>query len=93
MDSLNGNFFVYRGGGKRDQFRNIPLKEIRTDPSWLKDMITANCTEDLPCFLNATVFNRIVATFIDEDWLSPSLDVVDKTASILRTTYRKAFQN
>jgi len=66
-----------------DVFKNIPLDKIRTDPSWLKTEIMENRTEDLTCFLNVNVFNRIVANFIKEEWEPLCFDLLNDASKLL----------
>jgi hypothetical protein len=46
--------FIARKNSVFDALRQIPLDMIRTDPSWLKDKIAENRTDDLACFLNVS---------------------------------------
>ena len=51
----DGNqIFIARKNNIFDSLRKIPLGHIRTDPSWLKEKIADNRTDDLVCFLNVS---------------------------------------
>lgn len=69
-----------------DQFVKIPLSDIRKDPSWLKQEIEKNRTEDLLCFLNAEVFNAVIGNFIRDDWEPLCYDLLAKTVDLLVET-------
>lgn len=60
--------FIARKKNIFDSLKKVQLANIRTDPSWLKEKIADNRTDDLPCFLNVEIFKNIVEDFIEEDW-------------------------
>jgi hypothetical protein len=71
---------------KVDYFKKISLRNIRTDPSWLKFEIEKNRTQDLACFLNVDVFNSVVTKFIKEDWEPCCYDFLEKAVKLLEDT-------
>lgn len=75
--------YIARNNNTFDVLKKIPLNKIRTDPSWLKDRIAANRTDDLACFLNIDIFKNIVSDFIDEDWEPHCYSLVDQTSHII----------
>lgn len=75
--------YIARKDNKFDLLRHIPISQIRTDPSWLKEKIAENRTDDLACFLNVDIFKSIVSDFIEADWRPHCTKLVDDTASIL----------
>jgi interferon-induced GTP-binding protein Mx1 len=77
--------FIAREGNTFDLLRKIPLEFIRTDPSWLKEKIAENRTDDLACFLNVDIFKNIVADFIEADWRPHCDDLVNETSDIIMT--------
>jgi len=74
---------IARKGNLVDTMRRIPLSSIRTDPSWLREKIRDNRTDDLACFLPAEVFTSIVSEFIDDEWKAYCLELLDKTRRIV----------
>eukprot|EP01041_Mallomonas_annulata_P000491 gene491-921_t len=50
-------------------FKEIAHSHIKADVSWLSELILKNKGRHLQVFLNADVFNNIIADFLTEDWL------------------------
>ena len=46
----------------------VSATDIAVDTTWLKKLIESNRTNDLPCFLSASVFNSVVADLITQAW-------------------------
>eukprot|EP01041_Mallomonas_annulata_P004805 gene4805-9581_t len=49
--------------------RQIKYTNVRSDIAWLSELILKNKSRHLQTFLNADVFNSIIADFIKKDWL------------------------
>jgi GTPase SAR1 family protein len=75
--------FIARDTSTFDLLKNIPLDRLRSDPSWLKQKMAENRTDDLACFLNIDIFKSIVSDFIDEDWKPHCTQLVDETEDII----------
>ena len=82
--------FIGRAGAMFDRLRKLPLKNIRTDPSWLNDKIANFRTDDLACFVNVDMFQQIVADFVQEDFAPPCQKLVSTLEDILSTTMKNA---
>ena len=50
------------------QLLGFSVDMVELDPTWLKELIAENPTTDLPCFVNARVFNTIVAEMVEDQW-------------------------
>ena len=50
------------------QILGVSVDIVELDPTWIKELIAENPTTDLPCFLNARVFNTIVAEMVEDQW-------------------------
>ncbi|CAB9528450.1 Interferon-induced GTP-binding protein [Seminavis robusta] len=80
----DGNqIFIARKNNIFDSLRRIPLDHIRTDPSWLKEKIVENRTDDLACFLNVDIFKNIIEDFVEHDWRPHCKKLLDATSDIL----------
>jgi GTP-binding protein EngB required for normal cell division len=75
--------YIARDGNTFDLLKKIPLDCIRTDPSWLKEKIAENRTDDLACFLNVDIFKNIVSDFIEVDWRPHCDALVNETSDII----------
>lgn len=75
--------YIARDGNTFDLLKKIPLDCIRTDPSWLKEKIAENRTDDLACFLNVEIFKNIVSDFIEVDWRPHCDALVNETSDII----------
>jgi len=84
--------YIARDNNIYDSLRKIPLNTIRTDPSWLKAKIAGNRTDDLACFLNSDIFNKIVHDLIDEDWKPHALRLLELTRETLFSAMNMAVQ-
>jgi hypothetical protein len=69
-----------------DRLRQLPLKRIRTDPTWLLDKIAQYRTDDLACFINVDIFKHIVGEFVEQDWTPPCFQLVETTRQIVMST-------
>jgi GTPase SAR1 family protein len=67
-----------------DMLAAIPQSMVRRDPEWIRELIEENRAYGLPIFANTDVFEGIVATLIDEDWTSPSLELLDYASSLMK---------
>lgn len=77
--------YIAREGNIFDLLKKIPLDSIRTDPSWLKEKIAENRTDDLACFLNVDIFKNIIADFIEADWRPHCEELATETSDIIMT--------
>jgi len=84
--------FIARNNNFFDTLRKIPLSSVRTDPSWLKEKIAENRTDDLACFLNVDIFRNIVEDFIEEDWKPRCTSLLERTREILMSTVVESIQ-
>ena len=85
--SENGSrVFIGRAGGLFDSMRKLPLKRIRTDPSWLQDKIRQFRTDDMACFVNVEMFQYVVAEFVRDDWAPPCQKLLKTLQEILEST-------
>jgi GTP-binding protein EngB required for normal cell division len=50
--------YIARSEEMFDSLRKIPLRRLRTDPTWLVDKIAQYRTDDLACFLNVDIFQQ-----------------------------------
>ncbi|KAK3273023.1 hypothetical protein CYMTET_18715 [Cymbomonas tetramitiformis] len=66
------------------QLKHLELADVRPDPAWLKEMIRSNRTNDLPCFLSASLFNNIVADMVQRDWSPLCHNLLKETHAALR---------
>jgi hypothetical protein len=75
--------YIAREANTFDLLKKISLESIRTDPSWLKEKIAENRTDDLACFLNVDIFKNIVSDFIEDDWKPYCIELVDEMSDII----------
>ena len=83
---------IGRAGGLFDSMRKLPLKRIRTDPSWLQDKIRQFRTDDMACFVNVEMFQHVVAEFVRDDWAPPCHKMLKTLQEILESTLEDAIQ-
>jgi interferon-induced GTP-binding protein Mx1 len=89
----DGNqIFIARKSNVCDSLKKIALASIRTDPTWLKEKIAENRTDDLACFLNVDIFKNIVEEFIEEDWKPNCQVLLDRMRDILMVTVGESIQ-
>jgi hypothetical protein len=84
--------YIARSHQVFDSLRKIPLRRLRTDPTWLVDKIAQYRTDDLACFLNVVIFQQIVDEFVQEDWSPRCYGLVDATETILKSTLDECLQ-
>jgi hypothetical protein len=84
--------FIARKNNIFDSLKKVQLANIRTDPSWLKEKIADNRTDDLPCFLNVEIFKNIVEDFIEEDWKPHCLALLARMREILTLAISDSIQ-
>jgi GTPase SAR1 family protein len=84
--------FIARKNNIFDSLKKVQLANIRTDPSWLKEKIADNRTDDLPCFLNVEIFKNIVEDFIEEDWKPHCVALLVRMREILTLTISDSIQ-
>jgi hypothetical protein len=84
--------YIAREGNTFDLLKKIPLDSIRTDPSWLKEKIAENRTDDLACFLNVDIFKNIVSDFIEADWKPYCNELVNETSDIIMSAISESLQ-
>jgi hypothetical protein len=84
--------FIARKTNIFDSLKKVDLANIRTDPSWLKEKIAENRTDDLPCFLNVEIFKNIVEDFIEEDWKPHCVALLVRMREILTLTISDSIQ-
>ena len=82
--------YIARKNKYFDTLKKIPLSRVRSDPSWLKQKIADNRTDDLACFLNVDIFKNIVEEFIEDEWRPLCLALLDRTRTILLDTVADA---
>jgi GTP-binding protein EngB required for normal cell division len=78
--------FIARKNNIFDSLKKVSIENIRTDPSWLKEKIAENRTDDLPCFLNVEIFKNIIEDFIEEDWKPHCMTLLVRMREILTLT-------
>ena len=61
----------------------FPVSTVRSDPTWIKQLIHRNRNLDLPCFLNYQLFKKILSDMIDEQWRPLCDDLVDKSVDMM----------
>ena len=67
----------------------VPASDVTLDTTWLKKRIEDNRTNDLPCFLSASVFNSIVTELVTEGWSPLCLRLLeDRKAAHLELVQR-----
>lgn len=81
---------IARKNNRCDVLKKIPLASIRTDPTWLKEKIAGNRTDDLACFLNIDIFKNIVEEFIALEWQPHALRLLDLTRETMLATMEDA---
>eukprot|EP01041_Mallomonas_annulata_P011923 gene11923-24975_t len=64
-----------------NSFKEIKFMNVKADFSWLSDLILKNTSRNLQVFLNADVFNSIVADFIKQDWLPLCQSLLDNIST------------
>ena len=84
--------YIARSAHEYDTLRKIPLRSVRTDPTWLKDRMAQHRTDDLACFLNVDVFQNIVRDFIEADWRPHCVTFLEKLGDILSRAVQEAWQ-
>ena len=84
--------FIAREVNTFDLLKKIPLDSIRTDPSWLKEKIAENRTDDLACFLNVDIFKNIVSDFIEADWKPYCKELVNETSDIIMSAISESLE-
>ena len=57
----------------------FPINCVRSDPTWIKQLIRSNRNLDLPCFLNYRLFTKILREMIDEQWSPLCHNLVDRS--------------
>lgn len=83
----DGNqIYIARKDNIYDSLKKIPLYNIRTDPSWLKERIISNRTDDLTCFHNADVFKCIIEEFTNDEWLPNCINLLQTAKTIISFT-------
>ena len=91
--SNDGSFCIADGDGYHDILRAILASNVRRDPSWILPWINQNRTDDLPIFVNTLVFQAIVISFIDDEWVLPSQSLVKDSHNILMTAAEEAIES
>lgn len=67
----------------------VAASDVSLDTTWLKKRIEDNRTNDLPCFLSASVFNSIVAELVAEGWTPLCLSLLeDRKAAHMKLMQR-----
>jgi hypothetical protein len=84
--------FIARTDNIFDSLKKVPIENIRTDPSWLKEKIAENRTDDLPCFLNVEIFKNIIEDFIEEDWKPHCMALLVRMREILTLTISESIE-
>ena len=84
--------YIARKDNVCDTLRKISLSSIRTDPTWLKEKISQNRTDELACFLNIDIFKNIVEEFIEEDWRPHCNSLVQRTQDIVQAAVHDAMR-
>jgi Dynamin central region len=89
----DGSVYVSRGEGYYDRLKPITADRVRRDPAWILPQIKRNRTDDLPIFVNQEVFRAIVVNFIDDEWQTPSEQLVSTTKKLLLKAMEKALSD
>eukprot|EP01032_Pedospumella_encystans_P016705 gene16705-19051_t len=71
----------------------VSATDIAVDTTWLKKLIESNRTNDLPCFLSASVFNSVVADLITQAWTPLCLQLVQDRKDAYVDLVRRAVNN
>lgn len=85
--------YIGRKDNLYDSLKKIPLHNIRTDPSWLKERIIENQTDDLTCFHNADVFKSIIEEFIDDEWKPHCIELLQTAKEIILSALHDSIEN
>eukprot|EP00854_Cymbomonas_tetramitiformis_P012088 gene12088-14284_t len=76
--------------GTLANLRTFVHDDVRSSPTWLKERIACNRTDDLPCFLSAVLFNKIVASMVSSDWSPLCKELLQKAENTLGGSVQKA---
>jgi GTPase SAR1 family protein len=93
VDNSGSTFFAVKEDTMSYKLKPIPMDMVRRDPEWIRKLIEENRPYELPIFINTTVFEGIIADLIDDDWHSPSLELLDHTAGLMETAANKYVQS
>jgi hypothetical protein len=85
--------YIARRDNVYDSLRKVPITCIRTDPTWLKDKMSDNRSDELACFLDVDMFKGIVGEFIEEDWAPHCNALLDRTDKITREILNSALND
>lgn len=80
--------YYVRDDSNWDELEPVLIENVRRDPRWILDLITAHRPYALPVFVNNELFESIVSESIEEQWAAPSLQLVDDLSSILSKTVK-----
>ena len=79
----NGRVIIERTDGTYDELEALDRKQVRSDASWIGDLIQQNRPYSLPVFLNQEVFDAIVASQIEKEWRAPTMAFLNVTANLM----------
>jgi GTPase SAR1 family protein len=72
-----------------DTFAGFCVNDVKRSSDWLETPIQQTQTHDLPCFMNATVFNSIVHAVIEAEWKPITLKCCQESMRSLNNTYER----
>lgn len=76
-------WFISNGDNTCDTLLPIAKASVRRDSAWIIEMIHDRRRDDLPIFVDSSVFTNIIISFITEDWYEPCYDLVNRTKELL----------
>eukprot|EP01041_Mallomonas_annulata_P010580 gene10580-22078_t len=79
----------YRNG---TVYRQIMYTNVQSDIAWLSDLILKRRSCHLQVFLNADVFNSIIANFIQTDWLPHCHALLDEISDVFMEFLADTFE-
>jgi GTPase SAR1 family protein len=76
-----------------DMFAAFRIGDVKRSSEWLERPIQQSLTHDLPCFLNANVFNSIVRGIIDSEWKPLTLQLCCTVFDLLNEVCQRVVVN
>ena len=67
----------------------FPMSSIRSDPTWIKQLIHSNRNLDLACFLNYQLFKKIVSDMVKEQWRPLCIELLSNSVEMMETLVKK----
>jgi len=78
VSSIKGSYLI-----------RFPMSSIRSDPTWIKQLIHSNRNLDLACFLNYQLFKKIVWDMIKEQWRPLCIELLSNSVEMMETLVKK----